>query len=499
MMSVPILKVENVTKSFPGVVALDGINFELMPGEVHVLLGENGAGKSTLIKLLSGVYSKDSGRFLFDGKEVAIHSVHEAQQLGITTIYQEMNLVSDLTIAQNIFLGREVKDARFLGIAVDRKAMDAKSREILSSVGLDLSPQTLVSQLSVPQRQMVEIAKALSLDARVVIFDEPTATLEDKETQALFRIIRLLQERGIGIIYISHRLEEIQQIGNRATVLRDGRYIGTVRVGEASIDELISMMVGRELGEQYPRTQHSPGEIALELEGISAPGVLEDISLHVNKGEIVGLAGLVGAGRTELAQVVFGIRQPNAGRINLFGKEVSISSPVQASNLGLAFLTEDRKELGLFQKLAVRENIIHAAMRKLFPCGIIRAEKERRVAQDYVEKLKIKINGLGKPVRYLSGGNQQKVVLAKWMATQPRVFILDEPTRGIDVGAKKEIYKLMDELAAQGCPILMISSELSEILGMSDRIYVMHEGRIAAEYSRRDATQGKILQSAMGR
>jgi len=498
-MNDPILKIEKVTKSFPGVVALDGIDFDLFPGEVHVLIGENGAGKSTLIKLLSGVYPKDSGRFLFDGKEVSLHTIHEAQSLGITTIYQEMNLIPNLTIAQNIFLGREPKDPKLFNVAVDRGVMERKSKEILATVGLDISPMTPVSLLSIPQQQMVEIAKALSLNARIVIFDEPTATLEEKETQALFRIIRMLQEQGIGIIYISHRLEEIEQIGNRVTVLRDGQLIGTLGVNETGIDELIRMMVGRELGEQFPHTYHEPGETALELDGITRPGVLRGINLKVRRGEIVGMAGLVGSGRTETAQAIFGIQPPETGHIRIFGKEEKISSPIKASELGLAFVTEDRKELGLFQKLSVKENIVHAAMRMLFPRGIINLRKEQEIAQDFVNKLRIKTHGLGRAVKYLSGGNQQKVVMAKWMATKPQIFILDEPTRGIDVGAKKEIYRLMDELAAQGCAILMISSELPEILGMSDRIYVMHEGRIAAEYSREDATQEKILQSAMGR
>ncbi len=497
-MSEPILRMEKVTKEFPGVVALDGIDFELLPGEVHVLLGENGAGKSTLIKLLSGVYPKDAGRFLMEGVEVDIDSVQAAQRLGITTIYQEMNLIPELTIAQNIFLGREPRERGWLRVAVDRRTMEEKSRGILASVGLDLPPQTTVARLSVPQQQMVEIAKALSLDARIVIFDEPTATLADRETQALFRIIRLLKERGIGIIYISHRLEEIRQIGDRVTVLRDGRYIGTVDAARTSTDELIRMMVGRELGDQFPRNHQPPGEVALELEGITLRGVLRDVNLKLHRGEIVGLAGLVGSGRTELAQVIFGIQPPDTGRIRVFGREESIRSPGKASDLGLAFLTEDRKQLGLFQKLSVRENVIHAAMRRLFPHGLINREKERRVAQEYVAKLQIKTPGLNRLVQYLSGGNQQKVVLAKWLATQARIFILDEPTRGIDVGAKKEIHRLMDEIAAQGCPILMISSELTEILGMSDRIYVMHEGRIATEYSRQEATQEKILQSAMG-
>jgi ribose transport system ATP-binding protein len=498
-MAESLLKVEKVTKAFPGVVALSQVDFELRAGEVHVIIGENGAGKSTLIKLLSGVYPKDSGHLWLDGREVAIDSVHKAQALGISTIYQEFNLVPELTVAQNIFLGQEPTRKGTFGWVVDREAMERKSHDLLSSLSLEIPPDRLVSTLSVPQQQMVEVAKALSMEAKILIFDEPTATLAEKETEALFRIIRVLKERGIGIIYISHRLEEIRRIGDRVTVLRDGHYIGTLRIEEAGINDLIRMMVGRDIKEQFPRHFREPGSVAVELRGISRKGVLHDINLKIHQGEIVGLAGLVGSGRTELARVLFGVDRPDSGTISVFGKETLIDSPMKATRLGLAFLTEDRKALGLFQSLSVKENITIASLHRLFRDGLIRPAREQEVARDYVDKLHIQTPSLVRLARFLSGGNQQKVVLAKWLVTQAKVFILDEPTRGIDVGAKQEIHRLIDELVSQGTPVLMISSELPEILGMSDRIYVMHEGGISAEYSRSEATQEKILRSAMGR
>lgn len=497
-MTETIFRAENVTKQFPGVKALDDVSFELKKGEVHILLGENGAGKSTFIKLLSGVFPKDAGRFEIDGEEVEITSVNHAQRLGVTTIYQEMNLIPELTVAENIFLGREPKKGSFK-VKIDKEEIERRSRELLGSLELDIPPEYPVNELSVPQQQLVEVAKALSLEAKIIIFDEPTATLAEKETKALFRIIDLLKERGLGIIYISHRLEEVWEIGDRVTVLRDGGYVDTVQVNETDIDALIRMMVGRELGEQFPRTYREPGEVVLKLEGVGCGKKIRDINMELRAGEIVGLAGLVGSGRTELAQTIFGVDKADRGTISLNGEEVEIGTTTKAAELGLAFLTEDRKQLGLFQILSVKENILHAAMKKLFPRGIIKSDVEKQVAGEYVEKLQIKTPTMRRLVKYLSGGNQQKVVLAKWLATKARLFILDEPTRGIDVGAKKEIHRLMDDLVKEGYPILMISSELPEILGMSDRIYVMHEGTIQAEYGRKEATQEKILHSAMGR
>jgi ribose transport system ATP-binding protein len=495
-MSQPLLRIQAAFKSFPGVAALQAVDFDLRAGEVHVLIGENGAGKSTLIKLLSGVYAADGGRFFLDGTEVAIGSVRRAQELGVATIYQEMNLLPELTVAQNIFLGREPRRAG--GLLVDAASARRRSGELLASLGQHLDPDTPVKSLSVPQQQMVEVARALSMAARIVVFDEPTDTLAEKETEALFRTIRVLKARGIGIIYISHRLEEIRQIGDRVTVLRDGHRIGTLDAAEARTEELIRMMVGRELGQQFPRRRRPPGEPALELRHLRLGDVLHDVSLTVHRGEIVGLSGLVGSGRTALARVIFGIERPDSGEIRVFGQPVRIGSPYAAARLGLAFLTEDRKALGLFQIRPVSDNIILAAVRRLFPGWWIGAARERAVAQDYVSRLRIQTPSLGQLVQFLSGGNQQKVVLAKWLATKARIFILDEPTRGIDVGAKREIHRLMDDLVAEGTPILMISSEMPEVLGMSDRIYVMRDGRLVGEYRSEDATQERLMKSAVG-
>jgi ribose transport system ATP-binding protein len=487
---------EGVSRSFPGVTALSRVDFDLFPGEVHVLIGENGAGKSTLIKLLSGVYPWNEGRVLVDGRQVAIGSVRAAQELGVATIYQEMNLIPELTVAQNILLGREPRKAG--GLLLDAEAARRQSAELLASLGQHIDPDVQVKALSVPQQQMVEVAKALSMAARIVIFDEPTDTLAEKETQALFRMIRLLKAKGMGIVYISHRLEEIQEIGDRVTVLRDGHLIGTLPVAEARLDELIRMMVGREITDQFPRHRQLRGEVALEVKHLSLRGALHDVSLTVHRGEIVGLSGLVGSGRTALARVLFGVDRLDAGEVRLFGRPVTIGSPLAASKLGLAFLTEDRKALGLFQILPVSDNIILAAIQRLFPRFWIDARGERAAAQEYVTRLRIQTPSLSQLVQFLSGGNQQKVVLAKWLATHAKLFILDEPTRGIDVGAKQEIHRLMDELVAQGTPIIMISSEMPEILGMSDRIYVMREGRIAGEFAHHEASQERILKCAVG-
>jgi ribose transport system ATP-binding protein len=498
-MAEEILRVEALSKSFPGVKALDNIQFSLNKGEVHVLLGENGAGKSTLIKILSGAFKKDAGEITIDGKPVEISSVQHAQRLGVTTIYQEMNLIPGLTVAQNIHLAREPKKKGGLPWTVDTKAMNDASSKLLASLGMGINPEITVNQLSVPQQQLVEVAKALSLDAKIIIFDEPTATLADRETEALFKLIRLLKERGLGIIYISHRMEEVWQIGDRITVLRDGCYIGTKKAEDVTISEVVKMMVGRVVDKRYQRTYMAENTPVLELKNVCRGEVLRNINIVVNRGEIVGLSGLVGAGRTELAEAIFGVEPITSGSIIFNGKEIEISSPEKASRIGLAFVTEDRKGLGLFQRLSVRENIIHAAMRQLFPNGIINSDKEQKVAAEFIDKLSIKTPSQKQLVKQLSGGNQQKVVLAKWLATHAKLFIMDEPTRGVDVGAKQEIYLLMEAILKEGCPILMISSELPEILAMSDRIYVMHEGRITAEYDKDSVTQEKILTSAMGR
>lgn len=501
-MAEPILKVEKISKAFPGVLALDKVDFDLYAGEVHVLLGENGAGKSTLIKLISGVYQKDSGCLLLNGEKLEIDSIKKAHEMGITTIYQELDLAPNLTVAQNIFLGREPCKTIAGNIVIDKKAIRERTMEILKSLKVDISPDAMVQELSVPLQQMVGIAKALSIEAKIIIFDEPTAALTEKETIALFTIIRTLKERGLGIIYISHRLEEVFQIGDRATVFRDGRKIDTVKLKNTSTESLIKMMVGRELSDQYPRSfdnLDNSEDTVLELCEIFYQKKLNNVTLKVRKGEIIGIAGLIGSGQTELARVIFGLNQPDAGEIKISGRTEKITSPLMAIKLGIALVPEERKQQGLFQSLSINENIIISVMRRLFKYRIINRKKSGDVSQRFVSRLNIKTPGLDHLVEYLSGGNQQKVVIAKWLATEAKLFVFNEPTRGIDVGAKREIYKLMDELTRSGGSILMISSEIPEILGMSDRIYVMHEGLITAEYSRHEATQEKILQSAMGR
>jgi ribose transport system ATP-binding protein len=489
-----LLEMKNITKIFPGVVALDRVNFNLLPGEVHVLVGENGAGKSTLIKCISGAHQPDGGEIYLEGEQVSITSSKRAQQLGIATIYQEFNLIPELTLAQNIFLGREPK--KLNNFLIDWKRLYKKAEELIQSLGIELDPRLLVSKVSVSQQQMIEIAKALSLNAKIILFDEPTSALTAKDIENLFNIIRKLKEKGIGIIYISHRLDEIKEIGDRVTVFRDGQYIDTFNANELAMNKLIYAMVGREIKEQFPRTYNKPGKEMLRVEGLSKNGVFEDISFKVRSGEIVGFSGLVGSGRTEVMNAIFGADKFDSGKVFIEGREVK-TTPRKCVSLGLGFIPEDRKNTGLCLKLKVKENIVHAAMSIIFKNSIVNTRKETEYASKYVEELSIKTPGLNQQVKYLSGGNQQKVVLAKWLLTKAKIFIFDEPTRGIDVGAKSEFHKLMDALVAEGAAVIMVSSEMPEILGMSDRIYVMHEGRITAELSREEATQEKILSYAM--
>ena len=497
-MAEPVLRAVSISKKFPGVLALDEVDFDVHPGEVHALLGENGAGKSTLIKIISGVYQEDSGELYVDGERVRIDSVRMAQTLGVTTIYQELNLAPNLSVAENIFLGKEPRRGKG-GAVIDRQSLREDTTRILESLGLNINPDVPVEQLSVPLQQMVGIAKALSMDAKLIIFDEPTAALTEKETEALFDIINNLKAKGLGVIYISHRLEEIFRIADRATVFRDGRNVGTVRVQDTSTEDLIKMMVGREIVERFPRRFNVPGEPILELRGVCRRGALENVSLKVCEGEIVGLAGLMGSGRTDVARTIFGLDTPDSGDIVVFGKRTKIASPTQAVELGIALVPEERRQQGLFLKLPVGENIIVSSLRRLFTNGLIKGKQIKEIASRFVDEMRIRTPSTGTPVGLLSGGNQQKVVVAKWLSTQARLLVFNEPTRGIDVGARRELYALMDELASRGAGILMISSELPELIGMSDRIYVMHEGRVTGEYPRAEATQEKILKNAMGR
>lgn len=493
---VPALEMRHISKQYPGVRALDDVSLTVYPGEVHALLGENGAGKSTLMKILAGAQPRDSGEILLYGQPVVIDSPHRAMELGIAIIYQEFNLVPYLSAGENIFLGREPRAA--LPGFVDFKALYRTAQEILDRLGVRIDARTPVNQLSVAQQQMVEIAKAASQRARILVMDEPSATLTDHELQALFQLIRQLRDEGVSILYISHRLEEIFEICDRATILRDGRWIATRAVSDLTREEIIRLMVGRELKEAIPKVVVEPGPPALAVKHLNRAGVLHDVSLHVCKGEIVGLAGLVGAGRTETARAIFGADPIDSGTIEVFGQPVIIRSPQDAIRHGIGLVTEDRKQQGLVLGMAVRENTTLANLSALSSLGFIRRNVERQVAERYRENLAIKTPSIEQTVQNLSGGNQQKVVLAKWLFTGSKILIFDEPTRGIDVGAKSEIYRLMNELAAQGVAILMISSELPEVLGMSDRILVMHEGRIAGELSRAEATQEKIMHLATG-
>ena len=495
-MAAPILELKNVSKAFPGVRALDDVRFDVMPGEVHALLGENGAGKSTLIKIVSGVYQPNAGTLSVHGDEVAFKSPLDAQASGIATIYQELLLFPELTVAENIFMGHQPR-TRFG--TIDWEVMRARAREILASLDIhDLDVSKLVGVLSIGNRQRVEIAKALSRDARLLIMDEPTAALTEADVERLFGIVRRLRERGVGVVYISHRLEEVFELADRVTVLRDGKYVATKPVAETDKDDLITMMVGRTIEALFPKADVKAGEIVLEAKDLSRRPLTNEINFHVRAGEIVGLAGLVGSGRSELAQVIFGVTPAESGEIRLNGKPVTISNPRQATGLGIAYVPEDRGHQGLIRPMVLRENASLAILERLASGPFVDRAAEGELAEQSIRRFGIRASSTEQVVNKLSGGNQQKVVLSKWLASEPLMLLMDEPTRGVDVGAKAEIHRLMGELVEQGLAILMISSELPEIMGMSDRIMVMREGRIVAEFDREEATQELVASAMMG-
>ncbi len=491
----PLLRLAHIDKSFPGVQALVDVQFDVRPGEVHALLGENGAGKSTLIKIISGVYQAEAGTVQVDGADVEFGNPRDAQSHGIATIYQELLLYPELSVAENIYMGHAPR-ARF-GM-IDWPMMRQQAAEILSSLDInDIDVTRNVGTLSVGNRQRVEIAKALSQNARLLIMDEPTAALTEADVQRLFALVRLLRERGVAIIYISHRLDEVFMLADRVTVLRDGQYVGTRMIEDTSEDDLISMMVGRTIDDLFPKLETHIGAAVLELRGLTRRPLTNDISLKLHAGEIVGLAGLVGSGRSELAQAVFGFTPADSGEILLDGKPVTIRHPGQAMNFGIAYVPEDRGTQGLIRQMTVRENVSLAVLKTLAKGSVVNRSAERDLARRSIRQLNIRAYSTEQVVNKLSGGNQQKVVVSKWLASKPRVLIMDEPTRGIDVGAKAEIHRLMSELAQQGLAILMISSELPEVLGMSDRILVMRQGHIVAEFAREVATQENVATAMM--
>jgi ribose transport system ATP-binding protein len=490
----PLLELRGISKSFPGVKALDDVSFAVWPGEVHMLLGENGAGKSSLMKVLCGAYQADAGEYVHDGGTVEIRSPADARRLGIAVIFQEFSLVPYLDVAQNIFLGREFP-SRIPGL-VDRRRLYREAQDVLDLIGLDVDPRTKVHTLGVAQQQMVEIGKALSQNARILVMDEPTAALSDRETERLFAVMRQLQAKGVAIVYISHRMAEVFALGDRITVLRDGKLVGRARPGETTPDELVRMMVGRNVDMSYPRHFAEPGEIVLEVEGLSAKNGIRDIDLTVRAGEIVGLCGLVGSGRSEVARAIFGADEVTAGQINLFGKRKS-GGPDAAALAGVGLIPESRKTEGLALIRTVADNLAVAALPKLFPDKLFSPGRARRSAEALIKRLRIATPSPSQQVALLSGGNQQKVVIGKWLAAGTRLFIFDEPTRGIDVGAKAEIFALIDQLVAEGAAVLMISSEQAEIVHVCDRAYVMRGKRIVGELSRTELSEENIVRMGM--
>ncbi len=486
----PRIEMRDIDKAYPGVRALNGVSFDVRAGEVHALLGENGAGKSTLIKIMSGVVQPDRGAILVDGAEARFSGPDDARRAGVATIYQELLLFPELTVAENIFLGHAPK-ARFGRI--DLAAMHKRAQALLDSLEIDdLDAEETVGRLSVGNRQRVEILRALSHDARVLVMDEPTAALTEADVRRLFDIVRRLRARGVGVVYISHRMDEIFEISDRVTVLRDGAYIGTRATSATNSGELVHMMVGRRIEALFPKITVPIGAPVLEVRELVAKPMTRGVSLTVHAGEIVGLGGLVGSGRSELAQTLFGITPAESGDIRIAGKSATIRSPAEARALGIAYVPEDRGTQGLVRPMSVLHNFSLAGLNRLTRLGFIDRSAERRLAEDAVKQFDVKTSSLEEHAGRLSGGNQQKIVLGKWLANHPRLLILDEPTRGIDVGAKAEIHRLMGELARQGVAILMISSELPEVLGMSDRVLVMREGRIAAEFPRAEASSQAV-------
>ncbi|MDY4770968.1 MAG: sugar ABC transporter ATP-binding protein [Lachnospiraceae bacterium] len=490
------IEMRGIDKSFGTNQVLKNAGFLLRDGEVHALMGENGAGKSTLMKILTGVYTRDAGTVIVDGKEVEYHNPQEAEKAGIVFIYQELNVMFDLTVEENLFMGKEI--TKGFGIC-DKKAMRKKAKEVLDMMGVDINPAAVMSELSVGQQQMIEICKALMVDAKVIIMDEPTAALTQSETDALFKVIHSLRKKGVSMVYISHRMEEIFELCDRITVLRDGSYIGTEEIKDIDMNDIVKMMIGREIGERFPARDVKLGKEVLKVEKLTSPGVFHDISFSVRAGEVLGVSGLMGAGRTEIMQAIFGNFPLESGKIYIDGKETVIKNPEAAMKAGIGFITEDRKTEGLMLEKSIEENISLANLGKVSGKNhVLSSSAEGALVKKGIEEFHIRCFGPSHECGNLSGGNQQKVVLAKWIYTEPKILILDEPTRGVDIGAKKEIYSVINEMAAKGVAIIMVSSELPEVLGMSDRIMVVREGEVRGIIGKEEANQQNVMTLATG-
>ena len=489
------IKMQGIDKAFGSNQVLKNAGFELRDGEIHALMGENGAGKSTLMKILTGVYTRDAGTVTVDGQEVVYKSPQEAEKAGIVFIYQELNVLFDLTVEENLFMGKEI--TKGFGVC-DKKAMRAKAQEVMDKMGVHIPVHAVMSELSVGQQQMVEICKALMVDAKVLIMDEPTAALTESETKVLFEVIESLKAKGVSIVYISHRMEEIFQLCDRITILRDGQYVGTENIRDITMDGVVQMMIGREIGERYPQRNVEIGPEVLRVEGLTHEKLFRDVSFAVRAGEVLGVSGLMGAGRTEIMQAIFGNLPARSGRVFIDGQEVHIRNPREAIAAGIGFITEDRKTEGLLLEKSIAENIELCNLGKVSGRGVLSAKKGAELVKKGIEEFRIKCFGPDLECGNLSGGNQQKVVLAKWIYTDPKILIQDEPTRGVDIGAKKEIYSVINDMAAKGVAVIMVSSELPEVLGMSDRIMVVHEGHVTGIIDGKTADQAKVMTLATG-
>ncbi|EGT2231715.1 TPA: sugar ABC transporter ATP-binding protein [Clostridioides difficile] len=495
-MSNIILKLSNIAKEFPGVRALDNVNFELFHGEVHALLGENGAGKSTMIKILTGAHSKTSGKFIFEGKEIEHISPDISKKIGINAIYQELTVFDELTVAQNIFMGKEINGK----VLTNDKKMNEEAKKIFDNMGIDINPNSLVKELSIAQKQMVEIARVLSSETKVLIMDEPTSSISKKETEILFRLINDLKESGVSIIYISHRMEELFEICDRITIMRDGKTVSTLNTKDVSSEEeLVNLMIDRKLDQFFPKRKVEIKEEIMRVESLTKNNVFNDISFNIRKGEILGIGGLVGSKRSEIVEAIFGLRTYDSGKIYLNNEEVKFKTPSDAIENGLGLITEDRKGTGLFLQMSVKENTTMAGLKKISKFkSIIDRKKEKDILEKYIEALKIKTPHMNQVIQSLSGGNQQKAIIARWLLLQPDILIMDEPTRGIDVNAKAEIYNLMGDLVESGVSIIMISSEIPELISMSDRIMVMREGHISGFLEGEEMIENNVLKLAFG-